>query len=762
MLKESLVLLAFALSSAFVFECAAQQMTAEIILPEHPNSVESFAAKELAYHWDKITGASSKIVTNSLSNPMWHFRLGRAASLELTGIDVNDAYVKISSDCTVDIAGIDGSGDALNAATPAGTLFGVYSFLERKLGVRWLWPGELGTVYPQIRELSLQPENWTVRHMAFSQWRPQAKVNSPGWADKSVAKGFYRDQALWLRRHRFSSCDRLVKGHAFLNWFKDYSGQHPEWFNLLPNGKRQGDPFYLGGRTDMISLCVSNSNLVKEIVRRWAKEGKDNIINGNENDTAGKCCCDNCLAADENGDDIGRRERARAAFESKSNQWWRALGSVSTRYASFYKALLDEGSKVRPDCRVVAGAYANYSAPPVAGTKLSDRVILRFCPPVMYPWTEEKISKFKSSWEGWAATGAKLMSRPNFTLDGHNFPLIYYKHYIDCYDFARVRGLEAVDMDSLTGVFGANGLTAYIIASKNSRPERDQESLKEDYFSAFGSSSQVVRECIAMFEKASDGGYMPDEANASIEGGAWCDFFISAHRVFPPEMLEAACKKILLAIEKETDEQVVRRLEFVKTGLEDALLVLKVQKGFVKYKESNDRSEFSKAYKQLIEFRKAKEGLGYLNLAYADYLESRHWPRHLAILSDNAVELTGWELNLSPEKSSLKWEKVDRMRHWRSDYKDIGWYRCTFELDESSVRKFSRLVFGAVDGDPTVYLNGVVFQDGHPISDFKLAWRTPFEVKINDGFRVGRNELLIKLDKKKPGRCGVNRPVYLD
>ena len=126
----------------------------------------------------------------------------------------------------------------------------------------------------------------------------------------------------------------------------------------------------------MISLCVSNSNLVKEIVRRWAKEGKDNIINGNENDTAGKCCCDNCLAADENGDDIGRRERARAAFESKSNQWWRALGSVSTRYASFYKALLDEGSKVRPDCRVVAGAYANYSAPPVAGTKLSDRVIL--------------------------------------------------------------------------------------------------------------------------------------------------------------------------------------------------------------------------------------------------------------------------------------------------------------------------------------------------------------------------------------------------
>ena len=164
----------------------------------------------------------------------------------------------------------------------------------------------------------------------------------------------------------------------------------------------------------------------------------------------------------------------------------------------------------------------------------------------------------------------------------------------------------------------------------------------------------------------------------------------------------------------------------------------------------------------MIEFRKNNESLGYLNLAHADYLESRHWPRHLAILSDNAKELTGWELNLSPEKNSLKWEKVDRMRHWRSDYKDIGWDRCIFNLDERSVLSFSRLVFGAVDGDPTVYLNGVVVQEGHPLSDLSLAWRTPFTVEIKDRLKVGENQLLIKLDKKAHGRRGVNRSVYLD
>ena len=733
-----------------------------IVLPVDANSVERFAAKELAEHWTKTTGGAALTVTNVSMGGGRYFRIGRAASLDLTGIDINDARVRIAPDMVVDIAGVDGAGKATDYGTSAGTLFGVYSFLERKLGVRWLWPGELGTICPKIEKVDISPDSWTVRHRAFSQWRPSANIGSPGWSDKNAARKFYREQSLWLRRHRFAACDKLAEGHAFVTWFSEYGERNPEFFNMLPDGKRCGDPFYLGGRADMISMCVSNSNLVREVVRRWVEGGGNNVINGNENDTAGKCCCLACLAADATGDDVGRRERAMEIFAAKSNRWWRALGSVSTRYAKFYMALLNEGRKFRPDCRVIAGIYANYSEPPSSGMVLDENIILRYCPPIMYPWSDEKILKFKSYWDGWATTGAKLMMRPNFTLDGHNFPLVYYRQYVDCYDFIRNRGLEAVDMDSLTGVFGANGLTTYIIASKNSDPERGLDSLKEAYFSAFGSSKSVIRECIEVFENASNGGFLPDGSGTTIEGGVWCDFFISAHRVFPPEMLEAACRKIESAIEKETDEQVVRRLDFVKTGLEDALLVLKTQKGFVKYEKNNDRSEFSSAYKRLIEFRRSKEHLGYLNLALVDHYESRHWPRHLAMLSNNARELGGWELNLSREKSFLKWRKVDRLKHWRADYKDIGWYRCVFNLDENDVRRFTRLIFGAVDGDPTIYLNGSVIQDGHPVSNLNLAWRTPFAVEVKEELKAGKNELLIKLDKKVPGRRGICRSVYLD
>ncbi|MBQ3344411.1 MAG: hypothetical protein IJG84_21105, partial [Kiritimatiellae bacterium] len=278
----------------------------EIVLPPDANAVERTAAQELAEHWKKATGSEPAVLTNATGKARWTFRLGCAArQIDLTGLDKNDATIRVG-DGTVDIAGVDGAGRAMKASTPSGTLFGVYSFLERKLGVRWLWPGELGTVCPKFSGASMAQETWTVRHMAFSQWRASANLASPGWPDRSAAQRFYRNQSLWLRRHRFAACDSLAKGHAFTKWYAQYGKTHPEWFNEMPDGTRRGDPFYFGGRADIISLCASNRELVREIVRRWAEKDPTDIINGNENDTAGKCCCANCLAADATGDDAGR------------------------------------------------------------------------------------------------------------------------------------------------------------------------------------------------------------------------------------------------------------------------------------------------------------------------------------------------------------------------------------------------------------------------------------------------------------------------
>ena len=751
----------FVLLAAIVAELSVAAADIEIVLPHGANAVERTAAQELVEHWQKATGEYAAIVTNTTGTARRTFRLGRAARLDLIGLTKNDTKIHISAN-EIDIAGIDGDSVKMSPSVPSGTLFGVYSFLERELGVRWLWPGELGTICPKCSDVVLAPKEWTVRYMAFSEWRAPHQIGSPGWADKETERRFYNDQDVWLRRHRFSRCDSLSKGHAFTTWFKEYGKEHPEWFNELPDGTRRSDPFYSYGRSEFVSLCVSNCELVKEIVRRWAESGDGDVLNGNENDTAAKCCCANCLAADMTGDDEGRRARAAEAFAAKSNNWVRALGSLSTRYAAFYSALLAEGRKVRPDCRVIAGVYANYSKPPAKGTRLDKGIVLRYCPPVMYPWADEKVNLFKSCWQGWAETGASLMMRPNFTLDGHNFPLMYYKRYVDCYDFVRVRGLAAVDMDSLMGVYGANGLTTYVIAAKNSRPDAALADLEDEYFAAFGSAAPVMRECRDVFEKATESGFATMGEEDRIEGGGCENFMLKAYRVFPPEMLKSAGAKIKAAMAAERDPVVSRRLRFVLTGLGDALLVMKAQRGFVEYQKNNDRRAFASAYRELIDFRRRNEGLGYLNMATVDYYESRHWPRHLAMIGENARELGGWELNLNPNHEAGKWKKIDRLWYWRPDYNGVGWYRCRFNLTEEEATTFGRIVCGAVDGLPTIYLNGKMVQQGHPVADPGMAWRTPFAVSAGGVFKAGKNELLVRLDKKVSGRRGITRPVFID
>jgi hypothetical protein len=267
----------------------------------------------------------------------------------------------------------------------------------------------------------------------------------------------------------------------------------------------------------------------------------------------------------------------------------------------------------------------------------------------MYPWTKDKVKYFKDTWSGWSATGAKLMMRPNFTLDGHSFPLAYYRHYAECYDFIRANGLVAVDMDSLTGVYGANGLTLFVIASKNSSPDRALKDLEEDYFSAFGSAAGAMRECCEDFVKAADAGFMLDGKDDTIEGGRYTEFMLSAYRVFPPALIEKAIARLEAAKSAARDEVVVRRLEFVLAGLVEARLMLKTQRGFAKYQKCGDFADFSAGYKELIAHRRQNEALGFLNMKTVDFFESRLWPRHLGLLNAGARELNGWELKLNAD-----------------------------------------------------------------------------------------------------------------
>ena len=760
--------------------CALQAVAVEVLIPKGALPVERFAAEELSWHLKKA-GIETAIVT-SVSGSGQVIRLGRAAGIDTSKLSPNGARV-IKGASSIEIAGRDGAGDALDTRVESGTLFGVYEFLERELGVRWLWPGETGCVIPPREQLAVkQGEYETVPPMTFSVWRIPRSVD--GWSSRESAMSFRKAERIWLRRHRFNTLENCGYGHAFTNFMAKYHHDTPEIFNLLPDGTRRSDPLYFNGNPSLVSMCVSSPALAKLIVGEWAKRPKRGLINLNENDTAGKCVCPACLALDLNPDEA-RTERARQRFLKGDAQWYRELGSLSERYAAFYLGVQREADKIDPACRLIGDIYANYYEPPV-GHKLNERIIMRFCPPIMYPWTPQKVANFKRLWQGWADSGATLMMRPNFTLDGHNMPLLYYREFAECFDFARDRGLRYSDFDSLTGMFGANGLTLYVIAARNGGGKyKPLAELENDYFAAFGKAETAMREYVSLMASASSRGV--DEKTNSIEGGNYADFLLGADRIFTPDVMKRAMGILARAEQAALKEPLaLARVRIVKAGLEDANLVLETQRGYREYRKSGDFRKFAANLRRLMEFRKQNEHLGYADIGVCVSLENRHWPLHLASLGDDSHELKEWRFRFDPEdeggrrrwfatpegewvpfETNLHWEKTDLYkRHLASGGKArvIGWYSNRFTIGALNPKQKASICFGAVDGDADVYLNGErLLRREYPDRGDVDSWKKPFKVDVTGKLKSGENLLVVRVFKKEQfgGASGIWRPVFI-
>ena len=140
------------------------QSQLEIVLPAGANRVLQFAAAELQEYFRRscqvelpvVNAPNDSKVSIILGDNQW----SRQAGLDCTVLPRDGYYLK--SVCRrIYIAGVDD--DKGNPAEAfgwsvlfeRGTLNGVYEFLERFLGIRFYFPGEIGTVVPKHQQLNL-------------------------------------------------------------------------------------------------------------------------------------------------------------------------------------------------------------------------------------------------------------------------------------------------------------------------------------------------------------------------------------------------------------------------------------------------------------------------------------------------------------------------------------------------------------------------------------------------------------------------------
>ncbi len=822
-LRSSLVAV-LALTASFSHLAAVDlvrngQATATIVVPNDVLPVVDFAAEELVYHLERATGAKLVVVKESDALPAGPLvLLGNCRALADAGIlpktlKPNERIGKLVAD-RLYLVGDDSDGPAAwimhNNRTRVGTLFAVYELLERELGVKWLWPGELGEVIPKSDTIAI--EKWDDRGTpAFihTRWRDGGAMmtSTNGWNGATRSR-FLGEQGKWLRRHRFAMGRIMDMAHAYTDWSDKYAESNPEYFNLLPDGTRRSDPGYHGGSPHLISMSVGNGGFQQAVVERWLKRRSptDPWIDCSENDTAGRCLCEDCLALDEPDPNLGfpwgeRADRARTAFEAGDAKWWQNLGSMSDRYARYYMAILERARQYDPDAVVMGYAYANYIDPPLA-TKLDPNVIIGVVPPMYYPWTDEKRRYNRDQWQGWSATDARMFLRPNWMLDGHNMPLFLARKLGEDFKFYADHGLIGTDFDSLTGQFSTQGPNLYMLARLHDDPTIAMEVVFDEFYAAFGPAESSARAYFRHWETVADEWPHKQQAarnqdseglGAKPDGLHWSHFYRQAHLIFTPEVMARGRELIEEAARTATgsgNTMAQRRVAWLRKGLTNAELVLATQQAYIGYRQAGDFEAYRTALAALDEYRATVEVDLIGNLSFLAAREAATWDRRMVAIMkqpgtrlpdpwkfawdpDNAGRTNGWHQDDYVAADWLDigtdcpWEDQSAGRQWKrdhqnEDYNGIAWYRTCFDVARDEGKAQVQLAFGAVDEACTVWLNGRELLDRpYPYQGSANSWREAFQVDITDVIRYDKPNTLVVRVTDNAGAGGICRPVWL-
>lgn len=767
-----------------------------VVLRKNATSSETRAAEELVYHLAKASGKKVQILTeDKVKAGKPYIFLGRCRSNVQKGLDTwkmgrNSGVILVGSD-QMRIAGNDGERHYLANNNSTGTLFAVYEFLEKYMGVRWLWPGEIGEYIPKIKELTVPAGRIEVKTAVKSSLWRNVKSSHSGWRNRENLRRFNLEQNQWLKRHRFSCDTSYQLGHAFPKYYRTYKDTHPEFFNMLPDGTRRPNPYgWEKGDPRLVAMCVTSPSLIRHIVDDWKKKNPKRRINLNENDTRGSCVCSSCLAADNASESPGARlAKVKKLFDQKKGSWVNELGSLSDRYCQFYLNVQKEADKIDPKHEIMGLVYSNYSQAPSSRIKLNERIILRFCPPYMYPWTSKKIASYKEIFGGWAKTGAKIMFRPNFTWDGSYFPVLYQDVFYDLYTFSAPH-IVAVDMDSLTGHYAVQGLVNYVIASLNHDRKNSLEGMKKEFCSAFGKAAPQVRAYLDLMTKAS---MSPGDLGKSSwlpEGSSlYLTLFTVADQIFTPQIIAQGHQLLEKAAKVPgLDPAAARRVKFLHDGLKNVELTIAAHKEFRKLKKVKGSSvvPMAKAVQKLDEFRASVEHTNAFNMGNIRMLEDRIWPSRAGLLTAGRSPrtLNGWKACFDPKDVGMKekWyvpgaepagtfkiQTADRFRKQikaRHD-KEFGakapntiWY--FNRLDKIKSSKKVQLIFAYLYGKASIYLNGKLIFDRDIAGDYTWwSWRDAFCVDIPAGILKPEGNTLVVRVASPAGCAGIWSAVRL-
>lgn len=363
----------------------------------------------------------------------------------------------------------------------APTRWAANRFLEDTIGVRWLWPGKLGTYVPKKEGISISPRTDRMRpqlefrrlRTSLDEWRI-AEEQSDG------VKQAKPESSAWLLNHGSGLRVVIPSSHAFQHWWDEYSKDHPDFFAETPKGFSQPYP-----RAERVKLRLANPAVIEQIAEEYQDAGAPDIYNVSPNDGSGF--------------DVSAETRAwDVPPDQPIMKIWRSEANLSARYVRFWNRLYDRLKEINSDVRLASFAYSCFREPPPESVPLTAKMNFGF------------VGSYQDydEWKGWSSYGARLYLRPNWWHVGANAPFLPLHQTGDFLSFALENGMYGMDFDAIIGYWSTQGLNYYQAARFFLRPELTTDDIIDEYCSAFGSASSVIREYLTFWmQKSEEIGY---------------------------------------------------------------------------------------------------------------------------------------------------------------------------------------------------------------------------------------------------------------
>ncbi|MCA9038782.1 MAG: DUF4838 domain-containing protein, partial [Planctomycetaceae bacterium] len=438
-----------------------------------------------------------------------------------------------------------------------GTANAVFTFLQERVGIRWLYPGETGTDYPGSESLNITP--FTLRY--HPQIRDRSGVFNQlerGYIKANPEQDWTKHQRLLLDSFSFEG------GHYFKHWWEKYGETRPELFALQPDGTRGTHP----KDPQKKKLCegeplVWQTWLVEQAALLDAYPYHDVLYTmPNDGYFDGHCTDPRSRAWDPDPSETDLR--VRISWGSAGSEEWPPL---SDRYVHFANKLSELASERFPNhnCLIMMNAYGEVGKPVPVKARPRDDILVVSVHNFFLRHKAMRTSE-KQQFAEWAKICNQIYWRPNLGNQGGTqtgYPDVPFQQAIEDVRYAAEHGVMGIYFDALFEHWAPNAPFYYLLSQLAWNPYADGDAILDDYYHrCYGPAAEPMK---AYWE------LMAQTRQTMVDTVALPRVsLLRSPSFFTPEVFQRADALIAQAVSAvaDADPKYAQRIAFTKSGLD--------------------------------------------------------------------------------------------------------------------------------------------------------------------------------------------------